>query len=47
MTLGTFFGGGEDEFSGLHRTHDAVTAADNCPSDGGGGGPKARSDLQE
>ena len=43
MTLGTFFGGGggEDEFSGLHRTHDA---ADNCPSDGGS---KARSDLQE
>ena len=46
MTLGTFFGGGEDEFSGVHRTHDATTA-DNCPSDGGGGGPKARSDLQE
>ena len=45
MTLGTFFGGGgEDEFSGLHRTHDA---ADNCPSDGGGRGSKARSDLQE
>ena len=30
VTLGTFFGGGggEDEFSVLHRTHDA---ADNCP----------------
>ena len=46
MTLGTFFGGGEDEFSGPHRTHDAVAAAaaDNCPSDGG---TEARSDLQE
>ena len=45
MTLGTFFGvGGEDEFSGLHRTHDAAAseaeAADNCPGE-------ARSDLVE
>ena len=46
MTLGTFFGvggGGEDEFSGLHRTHDAMAAeeaADNCPGE-------ARSDLVE
>ena len=45
MTLGTFFGVGEDEFSGLHRTHDAAEAeeaivADNCPGE-------ARSDLVE
>ena len=47
MTLGTFFGvggGGEDEFSGLHRTHDAAAeeaiVADNCPGE-------ARSDLVE
>ena len=46
MTLGTFFGvgGGEDEFSGLHRTHDAAAekaaAADNCPGE-------ARLDLVE
>ena len=44
MTLGTFFGVGEDEFSGLHRTHDAAAeeaiVADNCPGE-------ARSDLVE